>query len=101
MLLRRLAAFSLALMLLLSGCHREEAAKTTDYSGVSAECPLICIAQSREEAETIARQYGITLVEYDLGVASFFTEEDYRTVIDRGVKNGWVELELNRSATSY
>lgn len=64
----------------------------------SSEEPLICAAETRAEAEAIAAQYGIELVSFDYGVASFYTQEDPRAVIERGLENGWPELELNRTS---
>lgn len=58
--------------------------------------PLLTMADSREEAEALAQQYGIELVAYESGVATFFTEEDPNAVIQRGIQNGWPELSLNR-----
>ena len=62
----------------------------------SREAPLICSAESEEEAKQIAEQYGIRLVEYAYGVASFHTEEDPTEVIRRGLEAGWTELSLNQ-----
>lgn len=62
----------------------------------SQEAPLICSAESQEEAEQIARQYGIRLVEFSYGVASFYTEEDPAEVIRHGLEQGWTELSLNQ-----
>ena len=61
----------------------------------SQEAPLICSAESEEEAKQIAEQYGIRLVDYSYGVASFYTEEDPAEVIRRGLEEGWTELSLN------
>ena len=63
-----------------------------------AVCPtgqLLCSVESREEAETLAECYGITLVSYSNGLAVFYTEEDPRDVIQRGRDNGWPELSRN------
>lgn len=60
------------------------------------EAPLICSAESEEEAKQIAEQYGIRLVEYSYGVASFYTEEDPMEVIRHGLDQGWTELSLNQ-----
>lgn len=62
----------------------------------SQEAPLICSAESEEEAKQIAEQYGIQLVEFSYGVASFYTEEDPAEVIRRGLEVGWTELSLNQ-----
>jgi len=62
----------------------------------SQEAPLICSAESEEEALQIAEQYGIRLVEYSYGVASFYTEDDPSAVIRHGIDQGWTELSLNQ-----
>ena len=56
---------------------------------------LMARAESPEAAETIARQYGITLVRYRNGLAAFYTDEDPADVMDRR-QEGWPELYLNR-----
>lgn len=85
--------------LMLCACGKEEAplgALSTVPVRYSKEAPLICSASSQEEAEAIAEQYGITLVEYSDGTAAFYTDEDPREVIRRGIEQGWTELSLNR-----
>lgn len=56
---------------------------------------LMCEAQSREQAQSIADSYGIELVNYGYGIAVFTTEEDPRTVIERGKSQGLPILSLN------
>ena len=84
--------------LMLAGCGKKEV-PLDEVSTVpvrySEEMPLICTADSRQQAEEIAAQYGITLVDYSYGVAAFYTEEDPAAVIRRGKEQGWVELSLN------
>ena len=58
---------------------------------------LMCLADSEAEAQKIAEQYGISLVLFNYGVATFHTEEDPSVVIQRGIDNGWPELSLNRA----
>ena len=62
---------------------------------ISEEEPLMATVESREEAEAIARQYGITLVAWGYGIATFYTEENPQEVIQRGLAQGWPELSLN------
>lgn len=82
--------------LMLCACGKEKVPLTgTIPAEYSKETPLICTAESQEEAEEIALQYGITLVEYAYGVATFYTEEDPQEVIRRGIEQGWTELSLN------
>lgn len=85
--------------LMLCACGKKDITLSQDaaLSGeYSKEAPLICSASSQEEAEAIAEQYGITLVEYSDGTAAFYTDEDPREVIRRGIEQGWTELSLNR-----
>ncbi|WP_092643149.1 hypothetical protein [Acetanaerobacterium elongatum] len=56
---------------------------------------LLCLTQTKQQADEIAQLYNITLKSFDNGIAVFTTEEDLQTVIDRGKKNGWVELYKN------
>ena len=84
--------------LTLCACGRTEISRndiTAWPSDYDKEAPLICTAESREEAEAVAGQYGITLVEYSYGVATFYTEENPNAVIQRGIEQGWTELSLN------
>lgn len=62
---------------------------------ISPEEPLMATAESQEEAEAIAKQYGITLVSWGYGIATFHTEENPQEVIQRGLAQGWPELSLN------
>ena len=61
----------------------------------AAEPQLMALTDTRAAAEDIARQYGITLVSWQDGLALFFTEEDPEAVVRRGAKNGWPELSVN------
>ena len=82
--------------LMLCACGKEKVPLTgTIPAEYSKEAPLMCSAESQEEAEAIAGQYGITLVEYSYGVATFYTEENPNAVIQRGIEQGWTELSLN------
>lgn len=62
---------------------------------------LLCLVDSKEEAQKIADEYGITLVTCSYGVATFHTDEDPHTVIDRGLKAGYTELSLNTQSYAY
>ena len=68
---------------------------------VRADGQLIASAQTREEAQAIAAQYGIVLVDWGYGVAKFYTDEDPGQVIRRGQENGWPELYLNRTVQAF
>lgn len=60
-----------------------------------ADDPLIADANTQEEAQKIAEQYGITLVSYGNGIATYQTDEDPYEVIARGEKNGYPQLSIN------
>ena len=84
--------------IMLCSCGKTEVLPNTITSlpaEYSAEEPLMCSAESREEAEAIAEQYDITLVNFSHGVATFYTEEKPVEVIQRGIEKGWPELSLN------
>ncbi len=55
---------------------------------------LLCLCDSQEEAQKIADMYGIELVEYSYGVATFHTD-DPQGVIEMGKEKGYPELEIN------
>lgn len=94
---------SLLLAVSLWGCKSSQVS-TPEFSqsqavpqNISKEKPLMTLANSQEDAESIAELYGITLVAWDHGVAAFFTEENPLDVIQRGLAQGWPELSLNLS----
>lgn len=58
-------------------------------------------ADTLEEAEEIAALYGIVLVDYQNGLALYYTDEDPEAVIARGEENGWPQLSLNRIVQLY
>ena len=93
-----------ALIVGLFGCKRipdgpkpgPEKVQTQTTVAVDPEKQLLCSAESREAAEALSEQYGIVLVEYQDGLACFYTEEDPLAVIRRGKDQGLPELSLNR-----
>lgn len=108
-----------AALLLLSGCHaagnaplpsrdaqptqpfpteRTEPVQPDDASTVGQ---LKGPAETREDAEETAALYGIELVDFQNGLALYYTEEDPKEVIRRGEENGWPQLSLNRTAQLY
>ncbi len=97
---KRIALTVLGMVLVggvLAGCGRTPA--PVSGTSVSAEVvsgsELLMLAEDRNEAENVAEMYGIELVDYSYGVATFHTEEDPSAVIARGRENGWPALELN------
>ena len=101
------AAVTLLLLFALAGCGKSAAirpANTPVPSGAepSVTAPeyeggreLFTLAKTREEAQAIADQYGIELVEFGDGVAVFHTQEDPYAVVQRGAENGWTPIEVN------
>ncbi len=61
---------------------------------------LLCLAESEEEAEKTAEQYGIELVSFRNGVAVFHTEDDPVKVIQYGISQKWTRLSLNTADTT-
>lgn len=87
---------SALLALSLLGCKSNVPADSqTPLQNICEEAPLMACAESQEEAEALARQYGITLVAWEHGIATFHTVEDPREVIQRGIREGLPELSLN------
>ena len=62
---------------------------------------LIASCKDEKEAQDIAGKYGIELVEFSLGVATFHTDEDPLSVINRGKKNGWPGLSINGRGEAF
>ncbi|MCM1089019.1 MAG: hypothetical protein NC419_12755 [Muribaculaceae bacterium] len=63
--------------------------------GILAEDQLMTTIGTQEEAEYLASQYGIELVSFADGVATYKTDEDPNEVIARGEENGYLPLYLN------
>ena len=84
----------LLIMLITVGCGFEAISSTSEVTPVAGE-ELYCAAEDCAKAEEIALLYGIRLVSCEWGIATFHTEEDPATVIERGKTNGWTELNLN------
>ncbi|MBD5450103.1 MAG: hypothetical protein HDR28_08120 [Lachnospiraceae bacterium] len=66
-----------------------------------ADDSLMAAAESEEEAQEIAEQYGIELVSYENGIALYHTEEYPFDVIARGQENGYPQLSINFVRTGY
>ena len=105
-----------AALLCLCGCSRssqteflpkqetEPALETETRETIQPTVPegqLLCVAETREEAEEIAELYGIELIRYQEELAVYSTGEDPREVIRRGQENGWPELSLNDTVKLY
>ncbi len=61
---------------------------------------LLCLCDNEEEAQKIADLYGIELVQFQFGVATFHAE-DPQSVIDLGKEKGYPELEINAISHIY
>ena len=62
---------------------------------------IIISKRSDAEALRLAELYGIELVSYSYGAASFHTEEEPDAVVSRGVRNGWPRIEVNHLGQMY
>ena len=95
---------------LLTGCQLGTSARPDGHGVLSGSHDdsdyvegkeLMCLIDTKEEAEAIATQYGIQLVEFAYGVATFHTDENPNDVIAMGKKLGYPELSLNRVMHTY
>ena len=76
-----------------SGCRLDNSTPMMqDYAKGEELC---CIAESLDEAQKIAQDYGIELVRYNDGVAVFHTEDNPYDVVKSGKKKGYTELSVN------
>lgn len=99
-MMRKFCRLMLLPLLLCSllGCSRKEVPMSPPETETTGG-RLMCTAESMEQAQQIAQQYGIELLKFRHGVAVFSTEEDPRAVIERGLEQGWPELSLDRQIT--
>ncbi|MCR5421295.1 MAG: hypothetical protein K6E98_09825 [Lachnospiraceae bacterium] len=101
--IRRSAIIIFGCVFVLSGCTMEKNGKDIKKSNEVSiydtvyGYELFAAADNKEEAEELAKLYGIELREFSYGVATFHTKEDPREVIKRGKDRGWKELEINHS----
>lgn len=92
---------------LLVGCQNASGNSAGKTPGANKESDyvegkeLLCLVDTQEEAEAIAKQYGITLVEFSYGVATFHTDDNPNDVIAMGIKLGYPELSLNGTVHAY
>ena len=117
--MRYIPLILVVLMLVLCGCRRSEQViyypqetqetqngwaplqPQEDKIPVGEDAQLLCMTQTQEEAQEIAALYGIELVAWYDGLATFRTDEDPREVIRRGEAQGWQTLELNHTVELY
>lgn len=62
---------------------------------------LVGLADTREEAEAIAADYGITLLSYNKKVAVFMTDKSYEEITEIGKNKGLTELSINHKVEAY
>ena len=105
--MKKVIILGITLMLMtaaLVGCRKEVHEVSVGGSGGSLADyakgqELLCLVASQEKAQEIADMYGIKLVSFTDGVATFHTEEDPMTVINMGKEKGYPDLELNHVTT--
>ncbi len=87
-----------ALLAMTSACGQDPKLEGPQHETVEnyvEGAELLCIVESEDEAKEIADMYGIELVDYKVGVATFHTEEDPRAVVERGIENGYPGISIN------
>ena len=67
----------------------------------SEEEPLFALAETQEVAEKIASDYGIELVSFSSGVATYYTDKDLSELIRWGKEQGFAPLEINYTSHLY
>ncbi len=72
-----------------------------DFQEVTEGAELLCLAETKEEAQKIADLYGIELVDFGYGLATFHTDKDPEEVISEGLEKGYPELSLNGTSKLY
>ena len=92
--------------------HQEKASNTLESKGTgtssdvktsdpSPETELIALADTQEEAERIAKLYGITLKSFSYGVAVYTTDKDPMELFTLGEKKNYPTLSLNHTQHIY
>lgn len=66
-----------------------------EIEGNVGQNQLMALVETEDEAQEIAKQYGIELVSFSEGVATYKTEEDPNEVITRGEENGYPPIYIN------
>ena len=67
----------------------------------SEEEPLFALAETQDVAEKIASDYGIELVSFSSGVATYYTDKDLSELIRWGKEQGFAPLEINYTSHLY
>lgn len=67
----------------------------------SKEEPLFALVETQDAAEKIASDYGIELVDFSSGVATYYTDKDPSELINWGKEQGFAPLEINYTSHLY
>ena len=67
----------------------------------SEEEPLFALVETQDAAEKIASDYGIELVDFSYGVATYYTDKDPSELINWGKEQGLAPLEINYTSHLY
>lgn len=62
---------------------------------------LLCAADTEEEAEKLAEDYGIELISFDSKIAVFQTDKAYEEIVEIGKEKGLPELSRNNIMRAY
>jgi len=105
--MKRLFIFLLTLTtlgILITGCTKNESVEFEEGTTFNAEIDkptvvegeeLMCLVDTKSEAEEIAKLYDIELVTFADGVATFHTDKNLQDVIQTGKDNNWPEISIN------
>lgn len=66
-----------------------------------APLELICLVETETEAKKLADDYGVELIRYNEGVATFRTDKSYEEITKIGKEKGLTELSINDCNTVY
>lgn len=80
---------------------QEPAPAGGDALEVTEGAELLCLVETKEEAQKIADLYGIELVDFGYGLATFHTDRDPEEVISEGLEKGYPELSINGTSKLY
>ena len=67
----------------------------------SEDEPLFALVETQDAAEKIASDYGIELVDFSSGVATYYTDKDLSELIRWGKEQGFAPLEINYTSHLY
>ena len=98
-----LIAIAIVLVVGLSAAFflRPKEASTGEKATETGTLELICLAEKEAEAKQLAEDYGIELIRYREGVATFRTDKSYEEIMKIGKEKGLTELSINDYNTVY